>query len=357
MNIWSRELDILAEPSANYSPRFPPQSPRLQKTWSPRVTPKDALAQARVLAIFRSGRFPNKINNPSVVLDDLEPDALNELGSAYSYDGVESKYGDNNLAIQPDFDDEELFNAEESFSSSGSSSSRSTPVQDRSPHWYLRFQAVLSSRSQAECANACRILVLSNEWGFEELGELAYQLISAVLAGVPPVAVTACAVNIERTLLEAFKHEAASYFISCISESAFVAWHHYWNPGMDFSIYPGRHFLVTQQHLDAGYTFCRLLGSLFRANLVSRVSIMEVIDLTLQNVTLLEHVDAIGNLLSYATSELWEDASGEEKDQFLIDLYDVLDGLCEYHFLRPELVEEYEKKVEEICTIVVQQSS
>lgn len=90
--------------------------------------------------------------------------------------------------------------------------------------------------------------------------------------------------------------------------------------------------------------------------MVSRVSVREIVDLTLENAVLLEHIDVVGNLLSYATPEFWVKASEEEKDRFLINVYDVLDGLCEYHFLRPELVEEYEKKVQEICTMVVRGS-
>jgi hypothetical protein len=122
---------------------------------------------------------------------------------------------------------------------------------------------------------------------------------------------------------------------------------------MDFSIYPGRQFTVTQQHINAAYAFCRLLGSLFRTKLISRISIREVIDLTLQNAVLLEHIDALGNLISYATSEFWVDASENEKDRTVIELYDMVERLSEYHFLRLELVDEYEKKVEEICTIIV----
>lgn len=122
---------------------------------------------------------------------------------------------------------------------------------------------------------------------------------------------------------------------------------------MASSIYPGRPFTVTQRHINAAYTFCRLLGSLLKAQMVSHVSVREVIDLTLQNAVLLEHIDALGALISYATPELWVDASEIEKDRTMVDLYDVMERLCEYHFLRPELAEEYEKKVEEICTMVI----
>lgn len=165
-----------------------------------------------------------------MAFEDLEPDALDELGSGYSFDGVDAESGDNDSGIRPDFDNEDLFDTEESFSSSGSSSSRSTPAQDWTPHWHSRFQHVLSSHSREECANACRVLVLSNNWEFGELAELAYQLVSSVVTGVSPLIVTACAVNIKHMLLEVSKHEAASYFVSCVSQSAFAAWHHYWNP-------------------------------------------------------------------------------------------------------------------------------
>lgn len=114
--------------------------------------------------------------------------------------------------------------------------------------------------------------------------------------------------------------------------------------------------MVTQQHLDAAYNFCRLLGSLFKAKLVSRVSVKEIIDFALQNAVLLEHIDAIGNLLSYASSDFWAGAAISERDQFIIDLHELLGGLCEYHLLRPELVREYEERVEEICTMVVKGS-
>lgn len=120
---------------------------------------------------------------------------------------------------------------------------------------------------------------------------------------------------------------------------------------MSFSIYPGRPFLVTEQHLDAGYSFSRLVGSLFKSKLISRASVQEIIDLTLENAVLLEHIDVIGHLLSYATREFWADASESEKDRTLIGLHDVLERLYEYHSLCPELMEEYEKKVEEIYTM------
>lgn len=232
INIWSNIPDTAAESS---SPRLPPQSPRLQEAWSPRGNSKDkvrsdALAQARVLAIFRSGRFPNRVKNSCTTFEDLEPDALDELSSSYSVgDGVD-EHEEDALGIRPDFHDEELFEVEESFSSASSSSSRSTPVQDWIPHWQSPFQAIFSSRSNEECANACRTLVLSNEWEYEDLGDLAHQFVSSILTGIPPFIIAACAVNIERMLLDISKHEAASYFVSCLSESAFAAWHHYWNP-------------------------------------------------------------------------------------------------------------------------------
>lgn len=230
-NIWSNALDDVAETS---SPRLPPQSPRLQKAWVHRGCPKDkprndALAQARVLAIFRSGRFPNKIDNVSAVFDDLEPDALEELESSFTFNEVDDHAGDAS-GVRPDFDDEHLFDTEESFSSGSSLSSRSTPLQDWTPHWYPQFRVVLSSRSKDECINACRVLVLSTEWEYEELAELAFQLVSSILTEVPPLVVATCAATIQRMLYDASKHEAASQFTSCISESALAAWHHYWNP-------------------------------------------------------------------------------------------------------------------------------
>ncbi|KAJ3559373.1 hypothetical protein NP233_g11278 [Leucocoprinus birnbaumii] len=351
INIWSSALDLVPESS---SPRLPPQSPKLQKAWAPRLCPKDrtlsdSLAHARVRAIFRSSRFPNRIDNTSTPYDDLEPDDLVGVGPNFTFDEGDDHPGSAS-GVLPDFDDEHLFDPEESFSSNGSSlSSRSTPMQDWTPHWHPHLCAVLSSRSKDECINACRVLVLSTEWEHEQLAELAYQLVSSVMTAVPPPFVAACASNIKRTLLDASKHEAASLFVSCMSESAFIAWHHYWNPDSDFSIYPGRHFKVTKQHMDAAYTVCRLLGSLFKSKIVSRASVREVVDLTLQNAVLLEHIDALGNLLSYATPEFWVDASEDEKNRTVIELCDVVEWLCEYHFLRPELVKEYEKKVEEIC--------
>jgi hypothetical protein len=182
-----------------------------------------------VLAIFRSGRFPNRIDSTSAVIDDLESDALEALGSNFTFDEMGDHTGDAS-GILPDFDDEHLFDTEESLSSGSSPSSRSTPLQDWTLHWYPHFRAVLSSGSKDECINACRVLVLSTEWNYEELAELAYQLVSSVLTEVPPLVVATCAANIQHMLLDASKHEAASHFTSCISESACTAWHYYWNP-------------------------------------------------------------------------------------------------------------------------------
>jgi hypothetical protein len=188
------------------------------------------LAQARVHAIFRSGRFPNTINTTSAAVGDFEQNILDELGSEFILDEVDNRARDA-LCVQPDFDGRELYDTEDSFSSSCSSlSSRSTPVHDWSPNWYTHLGAVLSSRSKEECANACRVLVLSTEWNYEQLAEFAYQLVSSVLNGVSPLIVTMCAGNIRHMFLDTSKHEAASHFTSCVSESAFAAWHHYWNP-------------------------------------------------------------------------------------------------------------------------------
>ncbi|KXN83149.1 hypothetical protein AN958_01820 [Leucoagaricus sp. SymC.cos] len=356
-NIWSNAPGDGANSPFGLSFHLPPQSPRLQKAWTPGTCPKetmrnDALAQARVRAIFRSSRFPNIIDNTSAAFDDLESDTLGQLGSNFPFDEADDRLCDAS-SVLPDFDNEGLLDTEESLSSFGSSlSSRSTPVGDWTPHWYPHLQAVLSSRSNEECLNACRVLVLSTEWDYGELAELAYQLVSSVLIKVPPLVVATCAANFERSLFDASKHEVASQFVLCISESAFAAWHHYWNPGMNFSIYPRRDFKVTKEHLNAAFTFCRLLGSLFKMNLISRVSVRKVIDLILQNAVLLEHIDMLGNLLSYATPAFWSGVLEVEKNRMVVDLYDLLKRLSDYHFLRPELTREYEKKVEEICILV-----
>jgi hypothetical protein len=126
---------------------------------------------------------------------------------------------------------------------------------------------------------------------------------------------------------------------------------------MSSSIYPGRPFLLTEKHLDAGYSIGRLVGSLLKSDLITRASVREIIDLTLENAILLEHIDMIGHLTSHAVPELWNDVSQNEKDGFVIELYDVLERICGYHLVRLELVEEYERKVGEICRAVVKPAS
>lgn len=113
---------------------------------------------------------------------------------------------------------------------------------------------------------------------------------------------------------------------------------------------------MTEKHLDAGYSFGRLVGSLLKSNLITHASVREIIDITLENAILLEHIDMIGHLTSHAAPELWNDISQSEKDRFVIELYDVLERICEYHSLRVELMKEYERKVEEICTTVMKSS-
>lgn len=190
----------------------------------------DTLAQARILAIFRSGRFPNKIDKPRALYEDLEQDTLDGQEPPRSLEEI-SHYENAGLGVRPDFVDEESYATEASFSSSASSSSsRSSPAPDWAPNWHHHLQVVLSSRSEGECVNACRALILSNEWSYDDLTELAYQLVSSVLMGIPPIAVTTCAVHIEHILSGTSQHEGASYFVSCISESTIAAWHHYWNP-------------------------------------------------------------------------------------------------------------------------------
>lgn len=232
LSIWSSSPADIPDSYSKYSPRLSPQSPKLQQPWSPRVNSKDTprndlLAQARVLAIFRSGRFPNKVETSSGSFDDLEPDALDGLAfDLYDHDRVHT----HNNGIRPDFHDDFL-EAEESFSSSGSaSSSRSTPVQDFVPHWYPVLQSIFTSRSEQESVNACHTLVLSREWKYGDLEELAHTLVSSFPRQVPPHVIARCAANFKLILLDDCKHEAASYFVSCLAQSAFSAWHHYWNP-------------------------------------------------------------------------------------------------------------------------------
>jgi hypothetical protein len=232
LSIWSRSPSSAPDPYSKYSPKLSPPSPKLQQSWSPRVNSKDRprndlLAQARVLAIFRSGRFPNKVETSSGSYDDLEVDTMDGLAlDVYDHDGADTY----NNGIRPDFHDDFL-DAEESFSSSGSaSSSRSTPVQDFIPHWYPLLHSVFTSRSEQESINACRTLVLSREWKYDDLSELAHTLVSSFPRQVPPHVIAKCAVNLKCILLDDRQHEAASYFVSCLAQSAFSAWHHYWNP-------------------------------------------------------------------------------------------------------------------------------
>lgn len=227
LSVWSSPLASIPDPYSKSSPRLSPESPKLQQSWSPRLNSKDRaqsdlLAHARVLAVFRSGKFPNKVETSFGSFDALEPDILDELPlDLYDRDGTHSD------GIRPDFHDDFL-EAEES---SGSvSSARSTPVQAFIPHWYPLFQSIFTSRSGQESIYACRALILSREWKYEDLGELAHTLVSSILEGVPPHVIANSTANLERILLDDCQHEAASYLVSCVSESAFAAWHHYWNP-------------------------------------------------------------------------------------------------------------------------------
>src|SRR5262245_34916753 len=104
LNIWSSELDSVTDASTLFSPFIPPQPMKIQLTLPSRTRRNDSLAHARVLAIFRSGKFPNKVDTSSVVFEELEQEDDLELGYSFII-------ADEEPNICPDFE-EDLFDSE-----------------------------------------------------------------------------------------------------------------------------------------------------------------------------------------------------------------------------------------------------